>query len=67
VSKLCDADAEAAETQTWLDIALDCGYLSREDHERLLDRYRHICAQLTLMMDDPDRWCAAFQRPQRSQ
>lgn len=67
VSKLCDADAEAAETQTWLDIALDCGYLAHDDRERLLDRYRHICAQLTLMMDDPDRWCAAFQRSQDKQ
>ena len=27
VSKLSDADAEAAETQVWLDIALRCGYI----------------------------------------
>src|SRR5947207_8906841 len=27
VSKLADSDAEAAETQVWLDFARDCGYL----------------------------------------
>jgi len=29
-SKLADSDAEAAETQVWLDFAQNCGYLSRE-------------------------------------
>src|SRR6056297_1784491 len=27
VAKLSDAEAEAAETQTWLDFALKCGYI----------------------------------------
>ena len=30
VSKLADSDAEAAETQVWLDFAQSCGYLSQE-------------------------------------
>ena len=30
VSKLADCDAEATETQVWIDFALDCGYLSIE-------------------------------------
>ncbi len=30
VSKLADADAEATETQVWLDFARDCGYLSQD-------------------------------------
>ncbi len=29
VSRLTDADGESAETDTWLDYALDCGYLSK--------------------------------------
>ena len=28
VSKLSDSDSEAAETQAWLDLALDCGYIT---------------------------------------
>src|SRR6266852_4572880 len=35
VSKLADSDAEATETQVWLDFACDCGYLSTENHDRL--------------------------------
>lgn len=34
-SKLIDAEGEAAETQIWLDIFLDCGYISKKDHEEL--------------------------------
>ncbi len=30
VSKLADADAEATETQVWLDFARNCGYLSQD-------------------------------------
>ena len=57
VSKLSDAEAEAAETQLWLDMALRCGYLDANAHRDLLDRYDHICAQLAKMMDSADLWC----------
>lgn len=66
VSKLSDADSEAAETQYWLTIAHDCGYLDAETCQILTDRYDHICAQLTRMMADADQWCATLtnKRPQ---
>jgi len=32
VSKLTDADGENGETETWLDFAYECGYLSKGDH-----------------------------------
>src|SRR5712692_1975557 len=35
-SKLADSDAEATETQVWLDFARDCGYLSSGDHNELM-------------------------------
>lgn len=66
VSKLSDADPEAAGTQVWRDVALACGYLAPSEHDALLDRYRHISAQLTRMMDHPAPWCAAYQRPNRA-
>ena len=59
VSKLSDADAEAAETQVWLDIALRCGYLEANAHRELLDRYDHIGAQLAKMMAASELWCSA--------
>jgi four helix bundle protein len=36
VSKLSDADTEAAETQVWLDFALRCGYIDAKAHAELL-------------------------------
>ena len=57
VSKLSDADAEQAETQHWLETALACGYLARDDHDRLL----HMCVSVGRMsgrsMADPEKWC----------
>ncbi len=31
ISKLSDAETEAAETQVWLEFAVKCGYLKREE------------------------------------
>src|SRR3972149_2875689 len=56
VSKLSDADSEAAETQVWLDFSLHFGYLSVEIYEELVDRYNHTCSQLSLMMEEPEKW-----------
>jgi four helix bundle protein len=58
ISKLSDADAEAAETRSWLDFALDHGYLSENLYAELDDQYDKIQASLVRMMDNPDRWCS---------
>lgn len=57
VSKLTDALAEAEETVVWLDVALECGYLSGPEHEILAARCRKICGGLVTMMRDPAAWC----------
>ena len=57
VSKLSDSDAEAAETQSWLDFALDHGYLTREQYDEIDDRYDKIQGSLVSMMNQKDRWC----------
>ena len=57
VSKLSDADTEAAETEVWLDFALRCGYLKSKDHIKLHDNYDHICRMLTKIMANPKSWC----------
>lgn len=57
VSKLSDADAEAAETRTWLQFGRDSGYLSQEAFENLDGTYDRICGGLVNMMKDPEPWC----------
>lgn len=56
IAKLSDAESEAAETQVWIEMARQCGYLSRDKSVELDDRYDHIMSQLVVMMDHADRW-----------
>ena len=62
VSKLADSDAEAAETQVWLDFARDCGYLSADHHKELVARYGEIGMMLHSMIQHPERFAPASQR-----
>jgi four helix bundle protein len=57
VSKLSDAEGEAAETITWLDFAHSCEYLEAGDHDELRGEYRKIRGGLVKMMRNPDPWC----------
>ena len=57
VSKLTDADAEGAETQAWLDLALDCGLIDADTHADLDRQYDQVLGSLVRMMRHPDRWC----------
>ena len=57
VSKLSDADAEAAEVQNWLTFAHACGYLTDAASERLDGQYHKIAAGLAKMMRRPEAWC----------
>lgn len=53
VSKLNDAEAEAAETQTWIRFAVECGYLSKELGQELYQSYDHIIGKLVNMIINP--------------
>lgn len=56
ISKLNDAESEAAETQTWIEFASRCGYLAPTDAENLTKEYEHICSQLVVMAENPNDW-----------
>ncbi len=56
VSKLADADAEATETQVWLDFALRCEYLTVDQHDQLISRYTEIGRMLGSMIAHPERF-----------
>ena len=49
-------EAEAAETQNWLDFSLACQYLSTENHRLLDDEYDKIIGMLVTMQKYPDKW-----------
>ena len=53
ISKLTDCDGENSETDTWLDFARDCGYLSEADHQRLSAECREVGAMLGAMLNNP--------------
>ena len=57
VSKLTDADGEQQETQHWLEIASDCGYLSQEELNSLRDRCQRIGKLIGGMIDKADLFC----------
>ncbi len=56
VSKLSDAEAEAAETEVWLEFAVRCGYLSQDKRNALEQDYEHILGKLVIMLSHPDQW-----------
>jgi len=56
VSKLADCDAEATETQVWLDFARDCGYLSVARQKELAAGYDEVGRMLSSMMKDPAKF-----------
>jgi four helix bundle protein len=62
VSKLNDAEGEAAESQTWTEFARRCGYLSEQDAVDLDQRYDHILAQLVSMVEEPGNWTVGANR-----
>jgi four helix bundle protein len=54
VSKLTDCDGENSETDSALDFAKDCGYISAEQHEALVSKCAEIGRMLGGMMRKPE-------------
>lgn len=57
INKLLDAAQKAAETQTWLEFAVHCGYIDKELFENLYEKYEHIFAMLNTMEKKADAFC----------
>ena len=54
VAKLSDADGEKNETQHWLDIAVDCGYVTLEQIAEMQVELAEVGRMLQHMMDRAD-------------
>ena len=53
LSKLTDCDGENGETESSLDFARDCGYITVQQHEQLLGSNREVGRMLGSMINDP--------------
>lgn len=53
LSKLTDCDGENGETDTWLDYARDCGYLTEKQHRQLAREVASVGAMLGSMINNP--------------
>lgn len=56
LAKLNDSEAEVAETQTWLDFAVRCGYLTPETGRELTRVYDQILGKLVGLINNPSPW-----------
>ena len=56
VSKLNDAEGEAAETQTHIELALRCRYLTDDQAKALDQACEEVLAMLTEMAAHPEQW-----------
>jgi len=56
VSKLTDCDGENNETDTSLDFALDCGYISKKEHGELVAKNDEIDRMLGAMILSPEKF-----------
>lgn len=56
ISKLNDAEGEAAETQTWIEFAVRAGYLSRDIAREIYMAYDEIIAMLLSMANNSNDW-----------
>src|SRR5437762_299514 len=56
IAKLSDAEAEVAETQVWLEFAVRCGYVDREQAKNLYETYERALITIVGMITHPQTW-----------
>ena len=56
IAKINDAEGEAAETETWIEYSVRCGYLDREIAKELYLEYEEVISMLVSMRNNPDDW-----------
>ena len=62
ISKVNDALGEATETQSWLDHAVDCGYISPTQFKDLDAKWQQIGAMLNKMTERAHDFCKSQTR-----
>ncbi|MCF7569254.1 four helix bundle protein [Sabulilitoribacter arenilitoris] len=56
ISKLTDADEENSETNTWLDFASSCNYISSRDYAKYIEKSKEVGKLINYMINNPDKF-----------
>ena len=56
ISKLSDSEAEAAESQVWLQFAVECEYAHRDRVRQLYSSYDEVVAMIVHMIHHSEKW-----------
>lgn len=56
ISKLNDAEGEAAETQTWVEVCVRCNYMDATIGRELFKEYEEIISMIVSMQINADSW-----------
>jgi four helix bundle protein len=56
IAKLSDSEAEAAETQVWLDYSLECGYITVDAYRNYYEEYDKIIGKIVMMIHNYEKW-----------
>ncbi|MBG1241112.1 MULTISPECIES: four helix bundle protein [Nostocaceae] len=56
IAKLNDCEAEAAETQTWIEFAVKCNYMNVEVGREVYANYNQVLSGLVNMINNPSPW-----------
>src|SRR6476620_3363067 len=56
IAKLSDSESEAAETQVWLQFAVECGYLDRDRAASCYHAYGEVLRMIVSMIHHPETW-----------
>jgi four helix bundle protein len=57
VNKLTDSLGEEHETEVWLDLSLDCQYITSETHKEIIEKYSEVRRMLISMINTPEKFC----------
>lgn len=57
ISKLTDADSEQLETQHWLEVSEECGYVNSEKSQLLIQKCESIGKMIYSMIDKSSSFC----------
>ena len=57
ILKLTDADSEQYETQHWIEVSFEIGYINKSAQKSLIQKYESIGKMLNSMMDKAHLFC----------
>ncbi|MEQ9102569.1 MAG: four helix bundle protein [Imperialibacter sp.] len=61
ISKLTDADADQLETQHWIEVDLNCQYISVDERNTLIDQCNYVGKMLYSMIAKSKMFCGGSQ------